>query len=134
MKKTLLIAAMMATTVLAAQPGQDRDREPNAEIQAKKMTLALDLTDKQENQIITILRENNEQMQKLRPKKEGRKEMTQKQRESHQLALLDQRIAVQRKMKDILTDDQFDQWKVKMEERAKKKMRQRGTTDRKERR
>ncbi len=95
--------------------------EQVATLQTKKMTLALDLTQAQQEKVQQFHLENvRERQEKMNTRKEERQNTTREepskeerfQRESERL---DRMIADKQKMKEILTDDQFEKWEGMMQ-------------------
>jgi len=128
--KNLLVAAFLITAMsVNAQPLEKNKERPSftpnqiAELQTKKMTLQLELTEKQQQKILEI---NKRNATKRKQKLESRKELREKgeklsseelfERKSSQL---DAQIAHQDEMKTILNATQFETWK---KTRARKKM------------
>eukprot|EP00657_Telonema_sp_P-1_P001194 TRINITY_DN1265_c0_g1_i4.p1 TRINITY_DN1265_c0_g1~~TRINITY_DN1265_c0_g1_i4.p1 ORF type:complete len:139 (-),score=14.79 TRINITY_DN1265_c0_g1_i4:161-577(-) len=73
--------------------------EQKADLKAKKMTLALNLNNPQQNKMKELFLE----MDKNKPtRSENFKEMTSQQKYEAKSAMLDRRIAMQRKIKEIL--------------------------------
>lgn len=121
MKKWVL-AALFSSSLLMAQQGQQgrsQNREPlsieqRTEVQVKRMTLDLDLTEKQQEEVKALLLENAQQRQehlKSRREKLGNESnLTAEQRYQMQLAAIDQQIAMKESMKNILDEKQFERW------------------------
>lgn len=125
-KLVLVVMALCAIQITFAQghqknkKGMNLSAEEIANIQTKKMTLALDLTDAQQENIYQVNLENaklrKEHMAERKaerasgntqkPTKEERLEMANKR--------LDHQIAVKAKMKDILNDEQYTKWERMM--------------------
>lgn len=130
MKKWILLA-LFSTGVMIAQQGQQRknqDREPlsleqRADLQVKKMTLQLDLNEKQQKEVKALMLENGKQRQEnLEARKESFKNegsLTAEQRYEMQLAALDQQIAMKESMKKILNKEQFAKWEQSNAEQRK---------------
>jgi hypothetical protein len=127
--KKLLIAVLMITAInLSAQQFEEAKR-PNftpdqiAELQTKKMTLHLELTENQQHQILEINKRNaNERKQKIK-KRKGLREKGEKPNSEELFKIknkrLDKQIAHQSEMKTILNEQQFEIWK---KTKAHKKM------------
>ena len=126
-KKTALAIALLAGTIAFAQqrgPRGDRGQyhkdlsvEQIATLKTKKMTLALDLNDKQQKEIFEFNVANVSFMKEKMEERKATKEQGERQRptseERYEMenARLDRMIAQQDALKKILTDEQFDQWK-----------------------
>lgn len=137
MKKLIIIAIALISIQGIAQgekkqgpSNQERSQRMNdltpdeaATLQTKKMTLHLDLSEKQQKDIYKINLENatkrKDMMAAMKAKKEsGQMEKPSKEnRLAMQNAKLDHQIATKAKMKSILNADQFAKW-----EKAQSKM------------
>lgn len=135
--KNLLVALVLMTTALGfSQRGEHKQHrnhqkadltvEQMATLQGKKMALALDLTDSQIEQLYPIHLENAKLRKEKMTARETQKEAgtfkkpTDDELFELQNAMLDRKIAVQSQLKDILSDEQFEEWK-KMSHRKHKK-------------
>lgn len=127
MKNLILTMAMLLSLTTIAQH-EDRERnhrkemsemtaEQVATLHTKKMALALDLTSKQQEQVLKINLEEAEfrkaKMEERKAKKEEgeAKKPTSDERFKTQNQMLDHKLAHQKKLKEILTDEQFELWK-----------------------
>lgn len=122
MKKLAIISLFLLPLGIIAQPGEKMRKMPSPEVQAKRMTLALDLTDKQENQIVTILEDQRKAREMNKMTREERRELSQEKREELHVEMLDRRIAMKREMKSILNDEQYNRWEKMMARKGKNKM------------
>ena len=119
MKKVMIILVAFITLSMTAQ-NKDAERkeqrremkenftpEQKAELRAKKLTLALDLNQSQQQKVKDLFLE----MDKTKPKRpENWKEMTDAQKFEAKNAMLDHRIAMKKEMKNILTEEQMVKW------------------------
>lgn len=139
MKTWILAMAMMMGVTMAAQPHGRRHEggkpgkeqkdpltaEQKAELKAKKLTLALDLTDKQQGELQKLFTENAKEMEKVkeqrRADREAGKKPTAEERFEMQSKMLDAQIANKRKIKSILTAEQYAKFE-KMESRHHSKI------------
>jgi len=126
--KNFLLPLVMILAVATATAQKDTNRsekrvermkqmEPKdiASFQAKKMTLALDLTDKQESQIEEVLftaaTKKKEAMKDLKK----RNELSKQEKMALGEARMDEKIAMKRAFKEILNDQQYVEFeKMKM--------------------
>jgi len=140
MKKLMIIViALVAMTATAQRGGGERglkdlSAEDQAKLQTKQMSLALVLDESQTNRVYQI---NLEQAKKRIANREARKQekdesLTKEQRLAKREQQLDDRIAVQNKMQQILNEDQFKQWR-KMSHRRGKGQRREGEGEGRER-
>ena len=89
--------------------------EQHALIQSKKMTLALDLSDQQQEQLASLLGRQMSRRQAIRDEMKGRddsdEQATPEARFERMNQRLDMQIAFQRELQEILSESQFEQWK-----------------------
>ncbi len=133
MKKVVLAAMLLIGFTAMAQPSSSRERgartgmqdmtpEQMATLQTKKMTLALDLTERQQEQIKAIQLENAKlrktKMEERKAQKETgeAKKPTSEERYALSNSRLDRQIAQKAEMKKILSDTQYEKWE-KMQHR-----------------
>ncbi len=91
-----------------------------ASLQAKKMTLTLDLTDKQEEKIEEVLLAAALRKQEARASRKENKPDNRQERLALAEARMDDMIATKRAIKEILTDDQYQRLqKIKMQRASK---------------
>ena len=121
MKKLILAIALVISSLSFAQEGRERERgekltpEQQSELQVKKMTLDLDLNEKQQKEIKAILLE---QAQKREAKiAEGEKPSADEKFEMKS-KMLDEQIEMKAKMKKILTPEQYKEWEENHEKRS----------------
>ena len=132
MKKVAIVVLLMAGLTAMAQRGPQEGRkamsdltpEQMADLQTKKMTLALDLTTGQQEQIKAL---NLEKAKMRKAKMEERKNMkeagdrkkpTSDERYAMQNERLDQMIAQKAEMKNILSDEQYSKWEKMLQRQA----------------
>ena len=117
-----LFALSLPLMVLAQHPihGEQLSVEQRATLQAKKMQLALELSDNQTNQLIAIFK-NNPRPEPLK-KKEN---LSSEDRYEMHLKRLDHRIAVQKEVNAVLNEEQKSTWK-KMQHSKKRRMAHQG--------
>lgn len=86
------------------QKMKDLSPEEQATLSTKKMTLALDLNEKQQAQVKEVLLA---QFEKRPTKPQNKEELTKEQRLEMMNARLDAQIEVKKQMKSILNEEQF---------------------------
>ncbi|MEM7485758.1 MAG: hypothetical protein AAF348_11175 [Bacteroidota bacterium] len=145
MRRLVTVLVLLATVSVFAQRhdeakqrkgfNADMTVEQIATLHTKKMTLALDLTERQQQRVMEI---NLEQAKTRKTKYEERlakKESgestkpTTEERYNLENEKLDNQIVQHQKMKEILTDEQYETWKkfaLKKTMNGKKKMREKG--------
>ncbi|SFU61469.1 protein of unknown function [Pustulibacterium marinum] len=145
MKKLAVLAAIFVSTMAFAQEKpQDGKMRPEhrrefadftpeqmAELQTKRMTLALDLSEKQQKQVLKINEDKAkkhkahfEEMKKKKEAGEERPKLTSKERFTMENARLDAQIAERKEMKSILSEEQYKKWtEMKMHRRDEMKKR-----------
>ena len=139
MKKLLIIAlALFALQVTAQDKKEDRkelrkekmeqrknmDPEEMAKLKTKKMTLALDLTQEQQDKVEKLNIKNAKLRKDKVNKRMALKDADQKQTPEDKLKRenerLDQQIATKREMKTILTPEQYKRYSKMSEKRMMK--------------
>lgn len=130
MKKIIITLMLLVGFTTMAQHGEhhkgkkmtmmkmtDMTPEQMATLQTKRMVLALELSERQQEQIQALNLENAKlrkaKIEEWKAKKENgeMKKPTSEERYAMQNARLDHKIAQQEKMKDILNDEQYAKWK-----------------------
>ena len=102
--------------------------EQNTELAVKRMTLALDLNEKQQNQIKPLLMTQAAQrktaMEKMKKARENKQKPSEEELFTMRSQQLDNQIAMKKSMKEILTKEQFEEFEkmVKMRKTKGKKM------------
>jgi len=150
MKKIVLIALAFITLQATAQDhrreghrkGERKERafkrlgllsaEEQAEIQTKRMTLHLDLTGAQQSQIQKlVLKQAQERKQKIKDFKAKKEQAEKRQKFSKEERLkrlnnrLDNQIAMQQGLKNILNDEQYEKWQKNTKHRIRKRSKHR---------
>jgi len=125
MKKVCTLALLLIGATVMAQEVQkghhraamkDLTPEQMATLHTKKMTLALDLNESQQQQVHELSLENAKlrkvKMEERKAKKESgeSKKPTSEERYVRQLERLDQQIAHKAEMKSILSPEQYEKW------------------------
>ena len=127
MKNLILAMALLLSLTAIAQRG-NRERGHNkrfekmtaeqvATLQTKKMAIALDLTGKQQDEVLKLnldeaqFRKTKVEERKAKRESEDAKKPSSEERFKMENDRLDRRLAQQEKFKKILTDEQFDLWK-----------------------
>ncbi len=130
MKKLFSIAIVALLTVSTyAQEQQRKPRHPDltpnhAEIQTKKMTLKLELSEKQYQQILEINKRNAIERKRNMEEKKALREKGQNPSNDFANRMnvrLDKQIAHQKEMTKILSEKQFETWKNSKKQRTHKK-------------
>lgn len=117
MRKLVFALIVLMTFSTQAQKKMDLTPQQAATLHTKEMTLRLELTKQQQKQVYALAEEGAEKRKAMRVNRTDKKEMSQEQRYEAKLARLDHQIEMQGKMKSILNDSQFDQWKEGMQKR-----------------
>lgn len=134
MKMWILAMAMMVGVGVNAQDRKQRPEplkpEQRAELQAKRMTLALDLNEKQQKDVQKLLIEKSKQRAEFRrehmAQRHAEKKPTADERFAMKSKMLDDRIAMKSEMKKILTPEQFSSLeKIKKEKHRELRKRER---------
>jgi hypothetical protein len=128
----VLVFAVTFTTQAQKKRGGNGGRdskltaEQHATLAVKKMTLTLDLSEKQQNQIKPILMakmaERQAAMAERKADRKDKKRPTADEMFAMQNKRLDDKIAMKNRMKDILSKDQFDKFEKMHKNRSKMAM------------
>jgi len=132
MKKIILIVLALAAIQVNAQNGKQNFRngdrigngqrmsdftpEEIAQLQTKKMTLLLDLTEAQQKKVEKLHLENAKERQAFRETRQANREdgsgkrLSKEERLEMMNGRLDKQIEMKQKMKKILNSDQFEKW------------------------
>jgi len=120
MKKVVIVMMLLAGVTAIAQKGDRNNRkhlrdlspEQTATLQTKKATLALDLSEAQQTQIKALFVENANKRAEHKAQRESgeTKALTSKEKYERTNARLDHQIAQKAKLKEILSDEQFEKW------------------------
>lgn len=134
-KLSLVIALFIAIGAFAQKRGQegrgpkgnDFTPEQKTQLMVMKLSVALDLSEKQEAAITPLVAEKIEKMAEKRGYKKGeraeRKELSSDEKFEMAMKRLEEQKILQTKMKDILDKDQYAQWR-KMHKKQMEKMSQ----------
>lgn len=135
MKKVLFIPLMFLAFIASAQENNERkhahkdyhemSNEQKALLKVKRMTLALDLSKKQQDEMESLQLSRINQREQLREERQD--EGKERSRESispdelfaYENQRLDQMIAYKKEVKDILSADQYSKWE-EMHQKSKK--------------
>ena len=141
MKKLAILALALITFQANAQDKKEVRKERKekmmqlepqemAELQTKKMTLHLDLTEAQQKRVMELNLEQAKQrkaaMQKHMEAKEKGEKPTKEQRLAFENKKLDAQIENKKKMKNILNDEQYKKWETMLKKRAHKRAEMKG--------
>ena len=142
MKTWILAMAMMMGVAMNAQPGEGRPQrgpegkhhgkeqrdhftpEQRTELKVKHLTLALDLTDKQQKDLQALFLNDAKQRQQFMAQHKANKDAGKKPTEDERFAMmskkLDSQIAMKREIKKILTAEQYQKFEAQKEKRHEK--------------
>lgn len=131
MKKVFLILTLVLSLLTSAQEKKGAVEKMSPEQQSillvKKMTLSLDLSQKQQEEIKALLLERTQKkaahqlaQKEKKEKKEKGKKPTATEKFEKQSQLLDAQIEFKAKMKKILSEEQFKKWDAKQHNRKGK--------------
>lgn len=136
MKKiSLVIALFIAIGAFAqkrgCQGGHERGDaftpEQKTQLMVMKLSIALDLSKKQENEITPIVAKKVNKMLEMKDHKKGdkgkgeRKELSSDEKFAMAMKHVEEKKALQEKMKNILDKDQYAQWKKMQKKHMNKK-------------
>ncbi len=128
MKKLILALVLVVSTSTFAQErgrkGEKLTPEQQTELQVKKMTLDLDLSEKQQKELKVILFEQaqkrEEKMAEHKAKKSSEVKPTATEKYEMKCKILDEQIEMKAKIKKILTQEQFKNWEENHKKRSEK--------------
>lgn len=125
MKKVLIAIIMMSSLATFAQDRKmkrnDFTPEQRVELQVKKMTLDLDLNDKQQKDLKKLLTEQSKKREEAKIKHEAIKAADKKPTNDERFAMrnkmMDEKIAFKAEMKKILNEKQMEKWEERQEDK-----------------
>ncbi|WP_420574857.1 hypothetical protein [Kordia sp.] len=147
MKNIIYALAIIFTLNVAAQEGHDRkDRkerkemkrgfmqdltpEEQATLHTKKLTLALDLSDNQQQQVLAlntkVAQVRKAKMEAHKTQKEKGEKPSKEERYKMMNERLDAKIAYKNSMKKILSNEQYERWEKMQARKAKGKRKKKG--------
>lgn len=131
MKKLLVLALLIVVTSIVAQersrklPGNELEQftpQQKSQLMLKKMTLELDLTEAQQEEMSIIISEKmakkEAQKAEMKAKKEKGMKPTNDERFAINVKMLDEQIANKKRMEKILNAKQFEKWTSLKKERG----------------
>jgi len=89
---------------------QNLTAEQKAELKSKKMTLALDLSEKQQKEVNQLFLKEAKEREALKKDGENRKELSETERFERKTQMMDKLIAHKKEMKSILNQTQYTKW------------------------
>lgn len=125
MKKVLMIVLFVVGATLQAQPpgkGREAHRknmhdkmeqlspQQKAELKTKEMTLNLDLTEAQQTEILKLNLEMATKREQNKPKMKEKGEISANEMYARLSKRLDEKIATKKRLKSILTKEQFEKF------------------------
>lgn len=116
----LALAMMMGITVSAQEKREQLKPEQRAELHVKKLTLDLDLTKEQQDDLKKFLTDKNKENERYRSGREEGKKMSADERFALRNKMLDDKIAMKSKMRQLLRPEQFSKWESMKTERKHK--------------
>ncbi len=126
MKKLVIAIVLMSSFTTFAQDRKMEKFTPEqrVELQVKKMTLDLDLNDKQQKDLKKLLTEQNKKREEAKAKREAAKKTDTKPSTDERFAMktkmMDEQIAFKAEMKKILNEKQMTKWEENRENRMEK--------------
>ena len=136
MKKALIAVVMMGSLVTFAQDRkmkmEEFTPEQRVELQVKRMTLDLDLNDKQQKDIKKLLTEQSKKREEAKAKHEAVKATDKKPTNDERFAMrnrmMDEKIAFKAEMKKILNEKQMEKWEDHKEDKKEQMQHRRKMT------
>lgn len=128
-KLALAVIAFIGLTLQAQDKKMERQEltpEQRVELQVKKMTLDLDLNDKQQKDVKALLTAQHKKMEDAKAKRQAAKAENKKPSSEERFAMkskmLDEQIAFKADMKKILTEKQMEKWEEQKADRQENRM------------
>lgn len=125
MKKLVLAIALAVSSLSVAQQGEAREKmtpEQRVDNQLKEMTANLNLTEKQQAEVKTILVEQSKKREakrtEMKAARERGEQLTDQQRAQMKKDLIDEQLEMKTKMKKILTEEQLKKMKEMRREKG----------------
>lgn len=124
----LLVLLLTVITTNAQKKGKKEDfekmtPEQRTELHLKKMSLALDLTPSQANQIKPLLLKKASEYEKRKAMKKSCKKLTANERYTMKSKILDMQIAFKSEMKRILNEKQYEKFEKSINHKIKRGIR-----------
>lgn len=94
--------------------------EQRAELKSKKMTLALDLSEKQQKEVERLYTKEAKERETLKEEGKSRKELSDSERFDKRTQMMDKLIAYKKEMKSILNDAQYAKWEQSFRKHKKR--------------
>jgi hypothetical protein len=124
MKKLIVTIVLVISSLSFAQEKSKLSPEQQTELQVKKMTLDLDLDANQQNEIKTILLEQNKKratkLAELKDKRKQGVKLSADEKFDLKNNMLDEKIEHKAQMKKILKPEQFQKWEEHQENRKER--------------
>ena len=126
---SILVLIFVFTFTIQAQKKRGYKQQPTinqqTSLKVKQMTLVLDLSDRQQQQVTPLLRAaiafRQAAMEKRKEAREQKKRPTSDEVYAIKMQLLDNKISLKRSMQEILNTTQFETFKKVYKQRMKKK-------------
>lgn len=124
MKKLIVTFAILVSTLSFAQPGgrEKLTPEQNVEKRLKEMTNDLNLSEKQQIQIKSILEEQSKKREAMKEEMKASREKgvkpTDKKKAEMKKKMIDEQLVIKTKMKSILNEDQLKKLREIRKEKA----------------
>jgi hypothetical protein len=138
MKKLMLIAIALITLSATAQnqknrTGDFKDLSPEevATLNTKRMTLHLDLTASQQEEVKALMLEEAKQREVLQATRDKKRENNEAQKPSKEERYamanerLDRQIEMKKKMRNILSAEQYEKWETYLSDKNKTRQKRR---------
>ena len=124
MKKLIVAFAILVSTLSFAQPGgrEKLTPEQNVEKRLKEMTNDLNLSEKQQTQIKSILEEQSKKREAMKEEMKASREKgvkpTDEEKAEMKKKMIDEQLEIKTKMKTILNEDQLKKLREIRKEKA----------------
>lgn len=99
---------------------QNLTAEQKAELKSKKMTLTLDLSEKQQQEVKQLFIKEANERESFKKDRKKRKELSETERFEKRTQMMDKLIAHKKEMKSILNEAQYAKWEKSVGKHKKK--------------
>ena len=123
MKKIVtLLLLIFSTAVFAQERGERREsmnKDEMASLQAKRLTMQLDLNEEQQQKLEALFAERMEANEEMREKKQKDREEMMEDRKEMRKERMEMNEEQKAKLREILTEEQYTKWEQLQEKRRK---------------
>ncbi len=104
---------------------QNLTAEQKAELKSKKLTLELDLSENQQNEVKQLFLKEAKEREGLKEDRKNRKDLSETERFEKKTQMMDKLIAHKKQMKSILNEAQYAKWEKSLGKNKKRQSKKR---------